>query len=90
VKVHRKRSAYLSPEVQACRRTARPTSHPLRVDLRFARAVREKRAGEISSDVPPWLDELIEHCIEKNITKRYRTAEEVSAALRKLKSAAPE
>lgn len=47
-----------------------------------------KRAGEQFSDVPPWLDELIEHCTEKNLTRRYRTAEEVSAALLKLKTPA--
>ena len=40
--------------------------------------------------MPPWLDELIEHCTEKNLTQRYRTAEEVSAALLKLKTAAQE
>ena len=44
----------------------------------------KKRAGELFSDVPPWLDELIEHCTEKNLTKRYRTAEEVSAAINNL------
>ena len=48
----------------------------------------KKRAGELFSDVPSWLDELIEHCTEKNLTKRYRTTEEVSAALLKLKTTA--
>ncbi len=46
-----------------------------------------KRAGELFSDVPPWLDELIERCTEKDLTRRYRTTEEVSAALLKLKTA---
>lgn len=50
----------------------------------------KKRAGELYTDVPSWLDELIDHCTEKNLTRRYRTTEEVSAALLKLKSAAPE
>lgn len=50
----------------------------------------KKRAGELFSDVPPWLDELINHCTEKNLTRRYRTTEEVSAALLKLKSVAQE
>jgi len=49
-----------------------------------------RRAGEQFSDIPAWLDELIERCTEKNLTKRYRTTEEVSAALLKLKTAAPE
>jgi hypothetical protein len=47
----------------------------------------KKRAGELFDDVPPWLDELIERTTEKNLTQRYRTAEEVSASLLKLKSA---
>jgi tetratricopeptide (TPR) repeat protein len=46
-----------------------------------------RRAGEQFSDVPPWLDELIERCTDKDLARRYRTAEEVSAALLKLKSA---
>jgi serine/threonine-protein kinase len=47
-----------------------------------------KQAGELAADVPPWLDELVERCTEKNLTKRFRTAEEVSAALLALKGAA--
>jgi tetratricopeptide (TPR) repeat protein len=50
----------------------------------------KKRAGELFSDVPPWLDELIERCTEKSLARRYRTTEEVSAALLKLKSAPQE
>ena len=50
----------------------------------------KKRAGELHRDVPGWLDDLIERCTEKNLTKRYRTAEEVSAALLKLKNASQE
>ena len=49
-----------------------------------------KRAGEIVADVPSWLDELIERCTEKDLAKRYRTTEEVSAALLKLKAVAAE
>jgi len=45
-----------------------------------------RRAGEIVPDVPPWLDDLIGRCTEKNLTRRFRTAEEVSAALLKLKT----
>jgi hypothetical protein len=40
--------------------------------------------------VPGWLDDLIERCTEKNLTKRYRTADEVSGALLKLKHAVNE
>ena len=47
-----------------------------------------KRAGELFPDVPPWLDELIERCTEKDPTKRFRTTEEISAALLRLKNAA--
>jgi serine/threonine protein kinase len=47
-----------------------------------------RRAGQIHSDVPAWLDELIERCTEQDLARRYRTTEEVSAALLKLKSAA--
>jgi serine/threonine-protein kinase len=49
-----------------------------------------RRAGELVADVPPWLDELVERCTEKNLTKRYRTTEEVSAELLRIKSAAAE
>jgi hypothetical protein len=48
----------------------------------------KKRAGEIFPDVPPWLDELIAHCTAADAAGRYHSAEEVSAALLKLKSAA--
>lgn len=47
-----------------------------------------KRAGEIAPEVPPWLDELIARCTEKNRNLRYRTAEEISETLRKLMSSA--
>ncbi|HEY6000952.1 MAG TPA: hypothetical protein VI078_16825 [bacterium] len=47
-----------------------------------------RRVRELVPDVPPWLDELVERCTEKNLTKRFRTTEEVSAALLKLKGAA--
>ena len=51
---------------------------------------RSKRAGSLFSDVPSWLDELIERCTETDLAKRYRTAEEVSTALLRLKQAARE
>ncbi len=86
-------SAYLSPEVQAGSPPDRQADiYSMGVILyelvagsleQFGR----KRAGERFSDVPSWLDELIEHCTEKDLAKRYRTTEEVSAALLKLKSA---
>jgi tetratricopeptide (TPR) repeat protein len=89
-------SEYLAPEVQAGLPPDRQADvYSMGVILyelvsgsldQFGR----KRAGEMFQDVPPWLDELIEHCTEKNLTKRYRTTEEVSAALLKLKSAAQE
>ena len=48
---------------------------------------RKKRAGELFSDVPPWLDELIERCTEKSLTGRFQSIEEVSAAILKLMTA---
>jgi tetratricopeptide (TPR) repeat protein len=50
--------------------------------------VGKKRPAEVNSDIPPWMDHLILHCMEKNLTKRYRTTDEVSAVLLQLKSAA--
>ena len=84
--------AYLSPEVQAGLPPDRQADiYSMGVILyelvsgsldQFGR----QRAGERFSDVPPWLDELIERCTEKDLARRYRTTEEVSAALLKLKS----
>lgn len=51
--------------------------------------VGKKRPAELHADIPPWLDELILRCTEKDLGKRYRTTDEVSAALMKLKSAGP-
>jgi len=88
--------AYLSPEVQAGLPPDRQADiYSMGVILYeliggSLEHFGKKRAGELFPDVPPWLDELIEHCTEKNLTRRYRTAEEVSAALRKLKTAAQE
>jgi len=48
-----------------------------------------RRPSELFDDVPPWLDELIARCTEKNLTQRYRTTDEISQALVRLKSAAP-
>jgi len=89
-------SAYLSPEVQAGLPPDRQADvYSMGVVLyelvcgslaQFGK----RRAGEQFSDIPAWLDELIERCTEKNLTKRYQTTDEVSAALLKLKSAAAE
>jgi tetratricopeptide (TPR) repeat protein len=46
--------------------------------------------GELFADIPSWLDELIQRSTEKNLTRRYRTTEEVSQALVRLKNSAPE
>lgn len=50
----------------------------------------KKRPAELFADIPGWLDELIARCTEKNLALRYRTTEEVSAALLKIKNAAAE
>jgi len=49
----------------------------------------QQRPAELHADIPPWLDELILRCMAKDLTKRYRTTDEVSAALMKLKGAGP-
>ncbi len=46
-----------------------------------------RRPAEVRSDVPAWLDELIGRCTEKNITRRFRTTEEISRELVRLKGA---
>jgi FMN phosphatase YigB (HAD superfamily) len=51
--------------------------------------VGKKRPAQLYADIPPWLDEMILRCMEKDLKKRFRTTDEVSAALRKLKSAGP-
>jgi len=51
--------------------------------------VGKKRPAELHADIPPWLDELILRCMEKDLKKRFRTTDEVSATLMKLKSAGP-
>jgi serine/threonine-protein kinase len=48
----------------------------------------KKRPAELYADIPSWLEELILRCLEQDLEKRYRTTDEVSAALMKLKSAA--
>jgi len=48
------------------------------------------RAGEVFSDVPPWLDELIARCTAADIAGRFGSVEEVSAALLKIKNAPSE
>lgn len=50
----------------------------------------KKRAGELYSDVPRWLDELVVCCTALDPAKRYQSAEEVSAAILKLKNATQE
>jgi len=50
--------------------------------VRIMRALAQRHA-----DIPPWLDELIMCCMEKDLKKRYRTTDDVSAALLKLKGA---
>jgi len=88
--------AYLSPEVQAGLPPDRQADiYSMGVILYelvggSLEHFGKKRAGELFPDVPPWLDELIEHCTEKNLTRRYRTTEEVSAALKRQKTAAQE
>ncbi len=47
--------------------------------------VGRKRPSELHADIPPWLDELILRCMEPDLQKRYRTTNEVSAALMDLK-----
>jgi len=49
----------------------------------------QQRPAELHADIPPWLDELILRCMAKDLAKRYRTTDEVSAALMKLKGAGP-
>ncbi len=89
-------AVYLSPEVQAGLTPERQADiYAMGVVLYelvtgSTEHFGKKRGGELFPDVPAWLDELIESCTEKNLTKRYRTTEEVSAALLKLKSAASE
>jgi FMN phosphatase YigB (HAD superfamily) len=51
--------------------------------------VGQKRPAEVHADIPPWLDKLIVRCMEPDLKKRFRTIEEVSAALMKLKGAGP-
>jgi FMN phosphatase YigB (HAD superfamily) len=53
------------------------------------KTVGQKRPAELHADIPPWLDELILRCMAKDLTKRYRTTDEVSAALMKLKGVGP-
>ena len=53
------------------------------------KTVGQKRPAELHADIPPWLDELILRCMAKDLKKRYRTTDEVSAALMKLKGAGP-
>ena len=53
------------------------------------KSVGQKRPAELHADIPPWLDELILRCMEKDLKKRFRTTDDVSAALMKLKSAGP-
>ena len=49
----------------------------------------KKRPAQLHADIPPWLDELILRCMAKDLKKRFRTTDDVSAALKKLKSAEP-
>jgi serine/threonine-protein kinase len=87
-------AAYLSPEVRAGLAPERPADiYSMGVVLYelvcgSVEQFGKKRAGELFPDVPSWLDELIDRCTAKNPAERFRTAEEVSAALLKLKSSA--
>jgi serine/threonine protein kinase len=49
----------------------------------------KKRPALLHADIPPWLDEMVLRCMAKDLKKRYRTTDEVSAALMKLKGAGP-
>jgi len=49
----------------------------------------KKHPAELHADIPPWLDQMILRCMEKDLKKRYLTTDEVSSALMKLKSAGP-
>jgi tetratricopeptide (TPR) repeat protein len=88
------RPEYLSPEVRSGLPPHRPADiYSMGVILYemvsgSLEQFGEKRAGQLSPDVPPWLDDLIERCTEKSLTRRFRSTEEVSAALLKLKDAA--
>jgi hypothetical protein len=53
------------------------------------KSVGQKRPAELNADIPPWLDEMILRCMEKDPKKRFRTTDDVSAVLMKLKSAGP-
>jgi FMN phosphatase YigB (HAD superfamily) len=49
----------------------------------------ERRPAQLHADIPPWLDEMILRCMEKDPKKRFRTTDDVSTVLMKLKSAGP-
>lgn len=45
-----------------------------------------KKPGEVQGDVPEWLDELAMKCTERERASRYRSFDEIFAALRALKN----
>ena len=45
-----------------------------------------KKPGEVMQDVPPWLEELVMKCIEKNRDNRYQSFDEIFSALKSLKN----
>jgi tetratricopeptide (TPR) repeat protein len=45
-----------------------------------------KKPGEINNEVPPWLDELVVRCVQRDRAGRYQSFDEIFSALRSLRS----
>jgi len=45
-----------------------------------------KRPSEVQPDVPPWLEELMLKCIDKNRSQRYQSIEDIFSSLKALKT----
>lgn len=87
------RDEYIAPEIRAGHPPDRQTDIYSMGVILFELVtgtlefVGQKRPAELHADIPPWLDDLIVRCMEKNLKKRYRTTDDISAALLKFKGA---
>ena len=86
-----KNSAYLSPEaISGSEPDSRSAIYSLGVILYemltgSLDSLTTKRPGEVTADIPPWLEELSVKCIDNNRAGRYGSIDEIFSSLKTLK-----